>query len=304
MSNKVVLGIAIILVLLAACGPAAPALVPIPTAPSPTLTPIPRTATPPPTGTPVPPTAGLREPVPAGALRITVLYDNSAYDSRLQADWGFAALIEYRGHTLLFDTGSNPTYLLNNVDLLGIDLTGVEAVVLSHDHLDHTGGLPGLADRGFHPPVYVLPSFPSSFRTRFRGQFELRDVAPGQELSDGIFTTGEMVDPGIGIYEQSLVISTSQGLVVVTGCAHPGIVAIVTRAKEMGPVHLVLGGFHLGEMNRSDIRAIVDDFRRLGVERAGPTHCTGETAIAVFAEAYGEDFVQAGAGRVLVIAGR
>ena len=115
----------------------------------------------------------------------------------------------------------------------------------------------------------------------------------------------EALNQDVWIYEQALVISTTRGLVVVSGCAHPGIVEIVTRAREMmaGPVHLVMGGFHLAGTSASEVRAIIADFHRLGVELAAPTHCTGEAAMAMFAADYGEDYVQAGVGRVLLIDG-
>jgi 7,8-dihydropterin-6-yl-methyl-4-(beta-D-ribofuranosyl)aminobenzene 5'-phosphate synthase len=266
----------------------------------PTLTPRPSN-TPRPTATPWP--TAVREAVAPETLRITIVYDNYSYQEGLESAWGFSALIEYQGQTLLFDTGGDPDILMRNMDRLGIDPTTIQAVALSHIHGDHVDGLPGLEERRIYPPVYIPPSFDSRFRSRFGGHFELRDVTPGQELSPGIFTTGEMVHPAIGIQEQSLVISTTAGLVVVTGCAHPGIVEIVTQAKAMfpTPVYLVLGGFHLGGLNKAEVDAIITAFRDLGVQHAAPTHCTGDLAIALFTAAYGDDFVQAGVGRVIVI---
>ena len=105
------------------------------------------------------------------------------------------------------------------------------------------------------------------------------------------------------IREQALVISTDRGLVVVTGCAHPGIVQMVTRAKELfgGRVHLVMGGFHLGGKSSVELEAVLADFRRLGVEKVAPCHCTGDQAIAMFAAEYDGDFIQSGVGRVIVV---
>jgi 7,8-dihydropterin-6-yl-methyl-4-(beta-D-ribofuranosyl)aminobenzene 5'-phosphate synthase len=125
-------------------------------------------------------------------------------------------------------------------------------------------------------------------------------VAPGQSFGEGIFTTGEL---GRSIPEQALVISTDRGLVVITGCAHPGIVQMTAQAKMLfgDPVYLVLGGFHLGSKSDAEISAILAEFRRLGVERVAPCHCTGERAISRFAAEYGDDFVQAGVGRVITV---
>jgi len=241
--------------------------------------------------------------VQAGALRITVLYDNTAADSRFQEAWGFAALIEYRGHTLLMDGGGDPRILRRNMDSLGIAPSRIEAIVLTHAHSDHAGGLQALADSRVRRPLYVLGAFPQAVRDRLGGAFTLVDAAPRQELIPGVFTTGEMMDPAVRIPEQSLVIPTDSGLVVVSGCAHQGVVSIVRRATEMfsGPVRLVMGGFHLIGKSTAEVGRIVSDFRGLGVRRVGATHCTGDAAIAQFAEAYGSDYVRLGAGRVLVM---
>jgi len=241
----------------------------------------------------------------ADSLRITVLIDNTTAEPRLGATWGFAALIERGGHTLLLDAGGDPRVLLGNVDSLGIDLGRVEAIAISHAHGDHVEGLEGLRERGVRAPLYALPSFAVPFRDRFGGAFAVEEASVGQELTAGVLTTGEMVDPAVGIPEQALVIPTDSGLVIVTGCAHPGIVAIVRRAKEMfdQPVYLVLGGFHLLDKSDAQVADIIAEFRRLGVRKVGATHCTGEQAISAFAAAYGADFVTVGAGRVIQLAG-
>lgn len=241
----------------------------------------------------------------ADTLRVTVLIDNTTADPRLGATWGFAALIERGGHALLLDAGGDPRVLLGNVDALGIDLGRVEAIAISHAHGDHVEGLEGLRERGVRAPLHALPSFVVPFRDRFGGAFAVEETVPGQELIPGVFTTGAMADPGVGIPEQALVIPTDSGLVVVTGCAHQGIVSIVRRAGEMfgQPVHLVLGGFHLLDKSDAQVADIVAEFRRLGVRKVGATHCTGEKAISAFAAEYGGAFVNMGAGRVLVVTG-
>jgi len=111
-------------------------------------------------------------------------------------------------------------------------------------------------------------------------------------------TTGEIQGR---IVEQSLAVTTEQGLVVVTGCAHPGIVEVVRRARQMGgdEVCLVLGGFHLASASEGRIAAILASFRELGVRRVAPCHCTGKGAMRMFAAEYGEDFIKAGVGLIL-----
>jgi 7,8-dihydropterin-6-yl-methyl-4-(beta-D-ribofuranosyl)aminobenzene 5'-phosphate synthase len=241
----------------------------------------------------------MKTPSPVtGPLTIIVVYDNNVFDQRLKTAWGFSALVEYHDHTLLFDTGGDGLMLMENMRILGIDPTRIESVVLSHIHGDHTAGLSALLEYGARPTVYLLPSFPASFKNRVSATSDVVEVTPGLSIAESIYTTGEM---GTSIREQALVIQTNQGLVIITGCAHPGIVEIIEQAQEMfdGPVHLVLGGFHLGGKSKAEMHAIVKDFRRLGVEKVAPCHCSGENAMALFAAEYGEDFIKAGVGKII-----
>jgi 7,8-dihydropterin-6-yl-methyl-4-(beta-D-ribofuranosyl)aminobenzene 5'-phosphate synthase len=120
------------------------------------------------------------------------------------------------------------------------------------------------------------------------------------EICKGVHLTGPM---GEQIIEQSMIVDTAEGSVVVTGCAHPGIVDIVRKSKAIVPkdIHLVLGGFHLSQKSETELKQIISEFRKLGVKKTGPTHCTGDRAIQMFKEAYGPDFVQMGVGRRLKI---
>jgi 7,8-dihydropterin-6-yl-methyl-4-(beta-D-ribofuranosyl)aminobenzene 5'-phosphate synthase len=231
-------------------------------------------------------------------LAITILYNNIAFDPRLQTDWGFSALVERDGTVLLFDTGGNGRILMNNMQVMGVDPARVRYVVLSHVHADHTGGLPAFLEASTQPPVYLLSGFGPSFVQSVRNRTQVVEAEPGMEITPGILTTGNV---GGSIPEQSLVIRTGKGLVVVTGCAHPGIVRIVEKAVELTgeSVYLVLGGFHLGDHSRAQISAILADFRRLGVQNVAPSHCTGDRAISMFAAEYGENFLRTGAGSIL-----
>jgi 7,8-dihydropterin-6-yl-methyl-4-(beta-D-ribofuranosyl)aminobenzene 5'-phosphate synthase len=233
-------------------------------------------------------------------LIITVVYDNNAYDPRLKAKWGFAALIEYRGHTILFDTGGDGPTLMNNMELLGIDSTRIESVVLSHAHGDHVGGLDGLLARDIQPTLYLIPSFSEDFKRRAAKLMEVIEVEPGLAITKEMFTTGEMRRD---VPEQALVITTDRGLVIVTGCAHPGVIQVVEQAMNLfgGNVHLVLGGFHLRSKSTNELEAIMAEFRRLGVEKVAPCHCTGDQAIQMFHDEYGDGFIQTGVGRVVVV---
>lgn len=230
-------------------------------------------------------------------MEITIVYDNKKLNDNLTSGWGFSCLV---GSDLLFDTGGDGRTLLSNMAKMGIDPAGIKTVALSHAHGDHTGGLGALLDIGVRPTVYVPRSFPTRFKANVRSLTTLVKVHGPMEIQPGIHTTGEV---GRGIVEQALVVEAGEGLVVITGCAHPGVVKMVRRAQESvgGEVYLVLGGFHLGSVGRRRIERIVADFGQLGVQKVAPCHCTGDQAIGIFAKKYGENFIQVGVGRVITI---
>jgi len=241
---------------------------------------------------------GDAEVPPPGEITVTILFDNTAADDRLSIGWGFAALLETPDHTILFDTGVDGEALLENFRILGKDPANVEAIVISHAHGDHTGGLQALFELGLRPKLFLLSGFPAEMRTGVSELVEMVETTPGQEIVPGIRTTGQI---GTLIPEQALVLETREGMVVLTGCAHPGVIEMVEGAQKVGsgPLHLVMGGFHLMESPLEQIQWILAEFRRLGVEQMGATHCSGDLAISTFQAAYGEDFRPLGAGRVL-----
>jgi 7,8-dihydropterin-6-yl-methyl-4-(beta-D-ribofuranosyl)aminobenzene 5'-phosphate synthase len=235
-------------------------------------------------------------------VTFTIVYDNNGYDPELQTAWGFACLVETGEATVLFDTGGDGPTLLNNMSRLGIAPLTIEAVVLSHIHGDHVGGLTGLLDAGARPTVYVPAVFPASFKNSVLVRTDLVEVTGPMEIRPGLHTTGEV---GSAIVEQALAVETEDGLVVVTGCAHPGVVEMVDRAIEVfgGDVLLVMGGFHLGSATQGQIEGVIDGFRHLGVQTVAPCHCTGDRARQLLAESFGSDYVVAGVGRVITIGG-
>jgi 7,8-dihydropterin-6-yl-methyl-4-(beta-D-ribofuranosyl)aminobenzene 5'-phosphate synthase len=239
----------------------------------------------------------------ARPLRFTILYDNYRFNEKTRPDWGFSCLVEGGEKTILFDTGTRPEILMHNAEVLGVDWTKVELIVISHNHGDHTGGLPAVLKKNPRVSVFFPVSFPPEFRTRVEGfKAQARPVERPLTLGRNVYLTGEVGDR---IKEQSLILDTPAGLVVVTGCSHPGIVNILRRAREVvdRPIYLVFGGFHLGDKSEAEIKDIIAAFRELKVERCGATHCTGERAIALFKRAFGEDFVSLGTGRVFEVQG-
>jgi len=262
-----------------------------------------RSATLLPTKTPSPtftlePTRALPTTEEEQTVEFTVVYDNNGYDPALRTAWGFSCWVEAGETTALFDTGGAGTTLLGNMASLDLDPQAIDAVVLSHIHGDHTGGLAGLLDTGIRPTVYVPAAFPESFKADVRARTDLVEVTGPLEISSGIYTTDQV---GSSIIEQALAVQTDAGWVVVTGCAHPGIVEMVRRAKEItaGEVTLVMGGFHLGSASERQIEQIIAEFRDMDVQRVAPCHCTGDRARRMFADAYGADCTLAGVGWVV-----
>ena len=232
-------------------------------------------------------------------ISVTILYDNYLFTEGLKTQWGFSCIVNGTEKTILFDTGTNSDTLFYNIDKLNVNSQDAELIVLSHFHTDHTGGLIPFLGRNSDVSVYMPVSFPDEFKseTAEKGA-EVISVTDPVEICSNVFLTGEM---GTEIKEQAIILDTEKGVVLITGCAHPGIVDIIKRTKEVvkKDIYLVCGGFHLSLHSEEDVKKIISDFKELGVMNVGPTHCTGKRAIELFKEAYGENFVQMGAGKVL-----
>lgn len=224
------------------------------------------------------------------SITMTVVYDNYPGVEGLQTAWGFGCVIELPETTILFDTGGDGPTLLSNMRKLAIDAADVDLVVLSHIHGDHTGGLGDFLAQNSEVTVCVPPSFPQAFKEAVQATGAgVLEVAPGQRLAEHVYTTGEM---GAAIKEQALILQAEPGLVVITGCAHPGVVEIVAEAKRLmdRDIELLLGGFHLAGESRKRLESIAYAFEEMGVRRAGPCHCSGDLCRAVFADIYGDNY--------------
>ncbi|MBD3414310.1 MAG: MBL fold metallo-hydrolase [Candidatus Aminicenantes bacterium] len=236
-----------------------------------------------------------------GGPKISILYDNYVYTDGTKADWGFSCLITGMDKTILFDAGTRSDILWHNIKTLGVEMESIDLIVISHNHGDHTGGLFSVLDTVKQVPVYIPSSFPEGFfeKVKEKGSRAVR-VSEPVEICDGIFSTGEM---GISIKEQSLVMQTEQGGVLITGCAHPGIVKIVEKAAQIveDKVYFALGGFHLMQKSDDQVDQIINRFHELGVLMCGATHCTGDRAIRLFEQAFGDHYVTMGVGRVVKI---
>jgi 7,8-dihydropterin-6-yl-methyl-4-(beta-D-ribofuranosyl)aminobenzene 5'-phosphate synthase len=232
-------------------------------------------------------------------LRIRVIFDNVRYAKQLETAWGFSCIIEGMSQVILFDTGSDGNILLSNLKKMGINPSDVEVVFLSHIHGDHTGGLRVFLQTNPSVIVYLPASFPPSFQESITGSgAQFKTLEKPEKLFDQVYTSGQL---GSWIKEQSLIIDTPQGLVIVTGCAHPGIVQIVSQAKNwlQKKVYLLVGGFHLEGQTQRELQRIADELKKLGVEKVAPSHCTGDTARKLFRDLWGQNFVESGLGATI-----
>ena len=286
----------------------------------------------------IPTLLALTVALPAGATppvaRVTILYDAFGDRAGLTPDWGFAALVEYDGHRILFDTGNDGDLFERNVRALKVDLRHLDFAVISHRHGDHTGGLSYLlrinptvtiyapSERfglfgGPVPSTIIRPDTALPRRMRYfggavpvqmrsstvwpRAHFVLVDtlteVAPGVALVSTISKT-----PGtLELHELSLVLRTPKGLVVLVGCSHPGIETILDATRPYGDhVHEIVGGLHLVTTPDAEIQRIaaaLHDTWRLDL--IAPGHCTGEPAFDALARTFGDRYVYAGLGTVI-----
>ncbi len=251
---------------------------------------------------PVEPEPGVA-PAPAlNELAIQIVHDNYACLDSLKTAWGFSALVTGPEKTILFDTGSDGTLLLENLARLQIDPGRIDLVVLSHIHGDHTGGLTGLLQANPRVQVYLPASFPVRFKETVRGRgATVVEIRGPQEVCKNVYTMGVL---GRRVKEQALVIRTQRGLVVLTGCAHPGVVNVLKRIRHLheDSLLLVIGGFHLEWVTRWRIEATVSVFRSYGVQYVAPTHCSGEKARRLFEQGYGPGYLNTGAGKMITLA--
>jgi 7,8-dihydropterin-6-yl-methyl-4-(beta-D-ribofuranosyl)aminobenzene 5'-phosphate synthase len=239
-------------------------------------------------------------------IEITVLYDNYTLTEGCNADWGFSCLITGTEKNILFDAGAYGNILLGNMDKLGVGAQDADLVVISHNHGDHTGdwqtigGVFSFLGRNSDVTVYLPPSVPSGpIRNVEATGASTQIVNEPIRLCECVHLTGPM---GTSTIEQSVVLDTPKGLVVITGCAHPGVVQIIQKAKQMldKDVYFVFGGFHLLNDSDSQIMSKIQQFKSLGVRKCGASHCTGDRAIELFKQEYGADFVPIGVGPITI----
>jgi 7,8-dihydropterin-6-yl-methyl-4-(beta-D-ribofuranosyl)aminobenzene 5'-phosphate synthase len=250
------------------------------------------------------------------------------------SEHGLSILVETdEGKKILVDTGASPMVFEHNLSLLGFKPSDIDAVFISHGHYDHLGGLVSMIDAGV--PIYGDPKIFSLKRFAVAVDGTKRDISAPKELIEalpraklnlssasveivpGVKTSGQIVreskfevpdrflkEEAEGnqvnddvLEEQALFIQTKKGLVILSGCGHPGIVNVVTQAKRSFDkrIYMVIGGFHLSSANQDRIRKTMDGLKALGVDRIAPTHCTGFEALKMMSDRFvGFDMLPSG----------
>jgi len=228
------------------------------------------------------------------SVRITVLVDNEPSEGLIHA-WGWSVLINLSNYSILFDAGPDPQVLLNNAEVLNIDLRDVDLAVLSHHHLDHAGGfeLLGRLRRGVK--VYVPPG-----RLGYLRSWGLEPVVnkSGCELIEGRAWLTPVLSTGLwGIREHALVVMSSEGPILITGCSHPGIDLFVIKALDItGNKYLraVIGGLHGPSTEEIDKIAKV-------TKSIAPTHCSGYEAKEYIKRKYPDKYLELRTGSNIII---
>jgi 7,8-dihydropterin-6-yl-methyl-4-(beta-D-ribofuranosyl)aminobenzene 5'-phosphate synthase len=230
---------------------------------------------------------------------IKIIFDKTSINRKFSNGWGFACLVN--GH-ILFDTGEKAEYLFHNMEMMDIDLNNIDAVVISHDHWDHAGGLWELLEKGKEIKVFSCPGFSKEFKEKVmqKGGI-LKESEDFVKIDENIYVTGEIAGLYKGNYiaEQALVVRTGNGINIITGCSHPGIIKIIEKVKQKFPdekINVALGGFHLMDKEKREIELIAEKFKAIGVEEVGPTHCSGDEAQIIFKKYYMENYLSIKAG--------
>jgi 7,8-dihydropterin-6-yl-methyl-4-(beta-D-ribofuranosyl)aminobenzene 5'-phosphate synthase len=227
-------------------------------------------------------------------MLVDIIFNNENLNQNFIPGWGFSALINRK---ILFDTGEKFDYLVHNAKNMGIDIEAIEVIIISHNHWDHTGGLWQLLQNNNKRKVYCCSDFSPEFKQRVNKLGpELIEVNTPIAITPYLFTSGQMVatyhqQP---LYEQALILKLKDGIGVITGCAHPGIVKILKEIKRQFPgddIIFVWGGFHLMNKENRQIEVIAQEIKKMGVKKIGPTHCSGFQAQNIFKRLYKDNFI-------------
>ncbi|MBR4461538.1 MAG: MBL fold metallo-hydrolase [Erysipelotrichaceae bacterium] len=269
--------------------------------------------------------------------KITVISDNIQNET-LSGEWGLCLLIEYRGNKILVDAGASDLFL-HNMKELGFDVKDVNYATLSHAHYDHANGMPAFFENNADAKFYVRETteadcyskkwifhkyigIPKKMMEQYADRIEI--VSGDYRLMDGAYliphkteglsaigrresmyrktANGWIVDDFS--HEQSLVLETDQGLLIINSCSHGGVVNIINEIRKTFPdqkIYGYIGGFHLFNKTDQEIDLVADNLQETGLGYICTGHCTKEHAYDLLQQKLGNRLHQLHVGLVIEI---
>ncbi len=226
--------------------------------------------------------------------KLIILFDNTSTRKEIKPGWGFSALLEIGQRRILFDAG--PHSLLPTLKTLEIPPETIKEAVLSHFHPDHYGGFTEFLQANAGVTLYVPSPIPPDLKAQWQVLAILKEVKEPLKLGEGIWLTGPV---GSKIPEMALVAMTPSGVIMLVGCAHPGLEMLAQKAVEVaGEVpSTIVGGLHVMGLRPHKIRQMVVKLKEMGVKKLIGCHCTGKEALRVIREELGSDAQSGGAGK-------
>ena len=234
-------------------------------------------------------------------VKILMIYNNTGKSSTLKSAWGLSVWIEKYNSATLFDTGGDASIFLENISNTDVNLDNLSNIVISHNHWDHKKGLDIILEKTSNKPlVYVVENDFTEYSRKFPNA-KIRGVSGAINIDTNIWTTGKLKASfrEKELFEQSLILTRNDSMILLTGCSHSGIVDMVKTIKKIFPdkiIKLVAGGFHLNQHSDSEIMKISNELKDLKVDKIAPSHCTGDSAIDLFKTEWGDKFIDLNLG--------